>query len=215
MNNLHARVVNYSILVIKLLFYPVSLLFYPTAMGQLSTVREGGRVVSTPLRKDSLNLNLSTSITETVQQKENATSEKMCLPKNEVPFPRLSYPLRSLQPTSPFGSRFHPVLKKHRFHSGVDLKARYEGVYAFAAGVVEKTGYDKLSGLFVTINHGQEITTTYAHLSYIGVVVGEVVKGGRLIALSGSTGRSTAPHLHFSIRYQNTPLDPMQVFKRL
>ena len=95
-------------------------------------------------------------------------------------------------------------------HPGIDL-AVPEGsdVRAAGGGVVEAAGNDSSYGLFVLIRHPAGYETMYGHLSRVLVSRGDDVKAGQVIALSGNTGRSTAPHLHFEIRHNGRSIDPM------
>ena len=109
-------------------------------------------------------------------------------------------PLRTLVITSPFGYRTDPFTRKRAFHSGIDLRANYEPAYAITYGEVIHVGYDNRSGLFVTIRHGS-ITLSYCHLSQSLVTKGTHVRPGTPIAITGNSGsRSTAPHLHLTLK---------------
>lgn len=111
--------------------------------------------------------------------------------------------------TSPFGMRLHPILKVYRGHSGMDIGAPM-GSYILAAnsGVVTKATYSMSYGNCVMINHGNGISTLYAHGSEILTEVGKEVKRGEVIMKVGSTGWSTGPHLHFEIIINGTKIDP-------
>jgi len=95
-------------------------------------------------------------------------------------------------------------------HPGLDI-ATASGSYirAAGAGVVEDTGNDAVYGNFVTIDHGDGYLTLYAHASAVFVEVGRRVQRNEVIALTGTTGRSTAPHLHFEIRLNDDTVDPL------
>lgn len=112
---------------------------------------------------------------------------------------------------SDFGSRIHPVTKKKAMHRGVDLKmASGTPVYATADGIVETAGTDNKGGFgkIIRIQHSFGFRTYYAHLNKLLVRPGEYVVKGQQIAESGSTGRSTGPHLHYEVRQLWTALDP-------
>lgn len=113
--------------------------------------------------------------------------------------------------SSPFGWRMHPILKSRRFHSGIDI-AVPSGTPVQAAdnGVVLISGWNGGYGYFIAIDHGKGISTAYAHNSRLLVKEGDVVTKGQTIALSGSTGWSTGPHLHFEVRENGTPVDPLK-----
>jgi murein DD-endopeptidase MepM/ murein hydrolase activator NlpD len=120
---------------------------------------------------------------------------------------RVSLPLKKITLTSLYGYRIHPILKTKMFHSGVDISARREVVYAIQDGKVEKTGYSPTLGYYIFISHGR-LTSVYGHLSYIDVKAKEIVVAGEGIAITGSTGRSTGEHLHFTLKYDDKFIDP-------
>ena len=111
--------------------------------------------------------------------------------------------------TSPFGWRIHPITGRREFHKGVDLAARIgTPVRAAAAGRVIFAGRLGGYGLTVIIDHENGVSTLYGHLSVISVGPGERVKGGERIGLSGNSGLSTGPHLHFEVRVKDEPVNP-------
>jgi hypothetical protein len=106
-------------------------------------------------------------------------------------------------------------LRWGRFHPGIDMPAPTgTPVYASKGGMVLSTVYAGGYGLTVEIEHRNNYTTKYAHLSVMFVKKGEFVKKGQLIALVGTTGNSTGPHLHFEIRSNDIPLDPLDFLPR-
>jgi murein DD-endopeptidase MepM/ murein hydrolase activator NlpD len=107
---------------------------------------------------------------------------------------------------SAFGWRSNPWPE---FHKGLDLEADYgTPVHATAAGTVVSAGWEGGFGIKVDIDHGNGYHTWYAHLSRATVAAGTVVTKGQPIALSGSTGESTGPHLHYQVMYQGQAIDP-------
>lgn len=111
--------------------------------------------------------------------------------------------------TSPFGTRMHPVLNKKMKHNGVDFGSPMNtDIYAAANGKVTVAQYSKSFGNFIMVEHEDGYVTVYAHLESMDVKPGDTVKKGDKIALSGNTGRSTGPHLHYEIRLDGTPVDP-------
>lgn len=120
-------------------------------------------------------------------------------------------PLKQIQITSHFGYRNHPVTGGIKFHSGIDLKACYEPVYAVAGGIIEKCEYNEISGNYIIINHGN-VKTIYCHLSKSLLKKNDLVTGGDVIGITGNTGRSTGPHLHFAVKYLDRNVDPRLLF---
>ena len=136
---------------------------------------------------------------------------KIWIPNGEDPF-AFANPLRvPLVVTSKYGYRPHPVTRRYRFHEGVDFRAATgTRVYASRAGKVIFAGRRGGYGKIVGIEHGDDFTTWYGHLSRIRVKVGQWVSQGKVIGLSGNTGISTGPHLHFEIRYKGRSEKPTQ-----
>lgn len=119
-------------------------------------------------------------------------------------------PVADMKFTSNFGIRSDPFRGTAAFHPGVDIPcATGTAVYATADGVVDKAERSGGYGNMVEIDHGRGIQTRFGHLSKILVVAGQRVKRGQLIALSGSTGRSTGPHLHYEVRIDGRAVNPM------
>lgn len=111
--------------------------------------------------------------------------------------------------SSNYGYRLDPISGRNSFHTGVDLIAPTgTPVVAAAGGVVATVAYVAEYGNVVEIDHDNGLTTRYAHLSRSQVKVGDVVMKGQSIALVGTTGRTTGPHLHFEVREKGIPLNP-------
>lgn len=111
--------------------------------------------------------------------------------------------------TSGFGYRVHPILGYRRFHAGIDFGGGYGStIRAADSGVVIFAGWYGGYGRSVVIDHGNTLTTLYAHASRIYVSEGQRVKRGQPIAAIGSTGLSTGPHLHFEVRKNGEPINP-------
>lgn len=114
---------------------------------------------------------------------------------------------------SSFGYRRDPFVDRVRFHYGLDITlSKGSPVYAPADGVVKYTKSQPGYGKVAKIDHGHGYTTIYAHLSQFRVRRGQRVKRGDVIATSGSTGRSTAPHLHYEVHRFGTPQNPLDYF---
>jgi len=111
--------------------------------------------------------------------------------------------------TSPFGYRADPFLGRLALHTGVDLLQAYGAeIRATAAGRVIHAGPMGGYGTMVEIDHGNGLTTRYAHMSELMVEEGETVAEGTALGRIGTTGRSTGPHLHYEVRVDGEPVDP-------
>jgi len=118
-------------------------------------------------------------------------------------------PLESYELGSPFGVRGDPINGHSAYHTGIDLRAPYMSpVYATAAGVVTYSGYRDDYGKVVEIDHGNGISSRYAHLHRQTVSVGQRVAGHSQIGFLGSTGRATGPHVHYEVLVNGEPQDP-------
>jgi murein DD-endopeptidase MepM/ murein hydrolase activator NlpD len=117
-----------------------------------------------------------------------------------------------------FGYRNHPVLRRWKFHSGVDMPGRIgDPVYATGDGVVEEVERSRARygyGTQILINHGYGYKTRYAHLNKLHVAKGDTIKRGQLIADMGNTGISTSPHLHYEVIYNRSHVNPINYFDR-
>ena len=113
--------------------------------------------------------------------------------------------------TSPFGYRSDPITGATKFHAGVDLgSACGTPIKAAGTGVVIQAGFDSGGyGNMTLINHGGGLSTLYGHQSSIIVAAGQSVTQGQVIGYVGSTGKSTGCHLHWEVRVDGTPVDPM------
>ncbi|RWD94309.1 M23 family metallopeptidase [Mesorhizobium sp.] len=113
--------------------------------------------------------------------------------------------------TSPFGVRTDPILGTAALHTGMDFRAPI-GMPAkvTAAGVVTKAGWNGGYGRMVEVDHGNGFSTRYGHLSEIDVTVGQKLAAGDLIGKTGSSGRSTGPHLHYEVRHNGEAVDPLR-----
>lgn len=123
-------------------------------------------------------------------------------------------PVKNSWFSSNFGWRIDPFTGKSAMHEGVDFVVP-EGtsVYASAGGVVEYAGMHPQFGNLVEIDHGNGVITRYAHNSKVLVQVGQMVRRGQKISLSGSTGRATGPHMHFEVRFKGVAQNPVRFLK--
>lgn len=152
-----------------------------------------------PLSRDTSSIKQPSAIDST------ATNE-FITNKTVTASSQISFPLQNIYITSPYGYRNDPFTAKRKFHNGIDLRANYEPCYAILDGIVERIDNDKRSGNFITLQHGN-YTISYCHLSHILVPQGIPVQADTPIAITGSSGRSTAPHLHLSIKYKRKSID--------
>jgi murein DD-endopeptidase MepM/ murein hydrolase activator NlpD len=113
--------------------------------------------------------------------------------------------------SSPFGYRIHPIFHVRKMHTGIDLSAGMgTPIKAADSGTVVQAGWRGGYGKCVVISHGNGVATLYAHQSVISVSVGDTVERGQAIGNVGSTGYSTGAHLHFEVRVDGSPVDPMR-----
>ncbi len=115
--------------------------------------------------------------------------------------------------TSPFGTRYHPIQKRNKTHTGIDIGAGHgASILAAEAGTVLRADWNSGYGNYVVIDHGGGVQTLYGHCSALLVKSGQTVSRGQQIALVGSTGVSTGPHLHFEVLINGSYTDPMAYF---
>ncbi len=118
------------------------------------------------------------------------------------------WPVKGIM-TSGFGGRSDPFSYEGAFHTGVDLAVvKGTPVHTTADGVVTTASWHTGYGNLVVVDHGNGFQTYYGHLSKVLVIPGEEVRLGQVIALSGSTGRSTGPHVHYEVRLHGVPVNP-------
>lgn len=111
--------------------------------------------------------------------------------------------------SSPYGYRDHPLFGGEKMHNGVDIVGNTgDPIRAFSDGVVEYTGESEIYGLYFQIDHGNGITTFYAHCSELLVKKGQKIIAGETVAKVGATGNVTGAHLHFELRYDGIFVDP-------
>lgn len=121
-------------------------------------------------------------------------------------------PLTQYRLSSPFGMRFHPILKRNRMHNGVDMAAPANTpIYAARGGLIITTAYQKDgAGNYVQIDHGDGYRTIYMHMIQYVVRAGDYVVPGQIIGYVGSTGLSSGNHLHFGISKNGVYVNPME-----
>lgn len=169
-----------------------------SSIARLSTDRRAMELAETQLEQDSR------AITSLINQRIMRGEKTAFRGSGQMMLPVVG------EVTSPFGWRMHPVLGYERFHAGLDIGADYGTIiHAAERGTVIFAGWYGGYGNAVIIDHGGSITTMYAHASELYVVEGQSVQRGQAIAAVGSTGLSTGPHLHFEVRRDGEPTDPV------
>jgi len=145
---------------------------------------------------------------------EQPTEPSMSVQTAKVPIPERMFrlPLDTLVVTSPYGYRIDPFTRKRKIHSGMDFRASSDNVYAMMPGKIVKVGYDKVSGKYVTVQHGN-ITVSYCHLSETLVKKNTFVESGSIVGITGNTGRSNGEHLHLTCKYKGTIINPQIILK--
>ena len=151
---------------------------------------------------DSITANLPQQKTDSVDNKQKQWISS---------YPSITYPLKSIKVTSPYGYRRDPFTGKLSWHNGLDLRAKNEPAYAMMDGIVEKIGYDNRSGNYITLRHGN-FYISYCHLSSIIVRKGEYVYPGIIVGVTGNTGRSTGNHLHLTCKKDGKSINPAILF---
>ena len=147
---------------------------------------------------DSIQANLLQQETDSVDSKQKQWTSS---------YPSITYPLKSIKVTSPYGYRRDPITGKQSWHNGLDLRAKNEPAYSMMEGIVEKIGYDNRSGNYVTLKHGN-YHVSYCHLSSVIVGKGERVFSGTIVGVTGNTGRSTGCHLHLTCKKDGESFNP-------
>ncbi len=147
-----------------------------------------------------------TTVYDKVDYLENLLTLTDCMP--------LGYPTSETRISAAFGSRKDPFTGKRARHEGIDIAASVKTpIYAPAPGVVKRAFTNGSYGKFIEIEHEAGFMTRYAHLSEISVKKGDVVQSGDKIGLTGNTGRSTGPHLHYEILIGKKPVNPYRFLR--
>lgn len=114
--------------------------------------------------------------------------------------------------SSPFGYRKDPITGRSKLHNGIDISNKVgTAIYAAGSGIVTFAGYDGNFGNVLIIDHGYGYESVYAHCKTLLFSPGDEVEKGTQVAIMGSSGRTTGPHLHFEIRYNGTPINPLKL----
>ena len=151
---------------------------------------------------DSIQANLLQQETDSMDSKQKQRISS---------YPSITYPLKSIKVTSPYGYRRDPINGRKSMHHGIDLQAHNEYVYSMMDGKVEKVGYDARSGNYIILRHA-DFTISYCHLSKVHIAPGTPVFAGTIIGKSGSTGRATGEHLHIVTKHKGIIFNPKILF---
>lgn len=197
----------------KVVLWVISCLTVSSAKAQFNTVSDN--VCRYKIRKVeekssfSANSSVDSIMKNQPQQKTDSVDNKQeqWISSNTS----ITYPLKSIKVTSPYGYRHDPFTGKLSWHNGLDLRAKNEPAYAMMDGIVEKVGYDNRSGYYVILRHGN-YRVSYCHLSSIVVGRGENVYPGTIIGITGNTGRSTGSHLHLTCKKNGKSINPAILF---
>ena len=160
--------------------------------------------------EDEPKINPSVKAKETKEPKKDQSPRENDIQQTEEVF-MWTKPVKNGRLSSPFGEREHPITKNDNLHTGVDIAAdRGDTVVAAYPGHITATGYDNANGYYAVADHGDGITTVYAHLDSVCVTEGEYVSPLIKVGEVGSTGISTGPHLHFEIKIDGKSVNPEQ-----
>lgn len=156
-----------------------------------------------------LNIGLDLSRKDNIYLSTKLSDKDKTYILNSIPS---SSPLEKTFITSKFGYRIHPVLNKKKLHTGLDLRAKIgTPIYSPADAVVSKArvndsgGYGKM----IVLSHNFGFKTLFAHMSTISVRHGQIIKKGDLLGLSGNSGQSNGPHLHYEVKFAEKYLNPI------
>lgn len=176
----------------RILFVPIILILFPcAASAQFNTIGKVNSRVYTKKSYPTEHVALSDSLPHA----------------DTIKAPCVALPLRSVQVSSGYGMRYHPIYHKKMKHNGIDLKAHFEDVFSMLPGRVIQVGHNSRSGHYVSIQTSS-YTISYCHLSKVFVHLDDSVKAGTIIAQSGNSGASTAPHLHLTIKKDGKAINP-------
>ncbi len=159
---------------------------------------------------DKANKDIESMIQAEIRRQQEEAAKKGTVANTTYTGGKLMWPSDTTRTSSPFGYRIHPITGKRKLHAGVDVPVSIGSkVYSAESGTVITSGWVQGYGNTVIIMHDNGLTTLYGHLSSQKVSNGQRVNRGDLIALSGNSGNSTGPHLHFEVRLNGTAVDPM------
>ena len=150
----------------------------------------------------------------TVVYEEKEIGELIPLEQEQPIDASWSSPLATgLSPAAAFGARIHPVFGTEAFHDGVDLATEAGSpIYAIKGGVVIRAGFDEVMGYYLEIDHGAGYLSRYQHCKELLIQEGDTVEQGNVVAYVGDSGWATGPHLHLSVSFEGSFIDPMELF---
>ena len=162
-----------------------------------------------PLLDDVLSVQLREKLAATRQGHAAGRSEATVRREVEALAARPRPVAGEVRVSSTFGHRIHPVTGKHAMHHGLDLAApKGTPIRAGQGGVVVRAEDAGTYGNLVVVDHGNGVTTRYAHCDRLQVRAGDEISAGTTLATVGSTGRSTGPHLHYEVRIEGRAVNP-------
>ena len=163
--------------------------------------------------QNAVSISASAAEPEEKEEKEEETEEAVAVMASIGNVNDITVPVHG-SISSEYGYRTNPISGAYALHTGVDIAAdEGTGIVAAYNGVVKSTGVGDKSGNYVLMQHSDGSETLYCHCSEILVSEGSVLNAGEVIALVGSTGWSTGPHLHFEIHRDGNSVDPLTVLK--
>jgi murein DD-endopeptidase MepM/ murein hydrolase activator NlpD len=166
-------------------------------------------VVEEPVQNESPVQSVVPPAPNVIKRNPNAISIPAANAKDDGDYE--SQPVSSVSVGSKFGVRRDPFTRRRKFHSGVDIKAKWgDPVGASYPGTVSFVGWYHGYGNLVIVDHGGGIATHYAHLSSFEVEVGDHVERASVLGRAGSTGRATSPHLHYEVRVDGNAVNPFR-----
>lgn len=189
------------------------------AKAQFNTVSCPGNRYKVVVENPSRTTNETEATPESItSENEKSVPDKVALSSTDTKkkeqvarYLSVCYPLSHIKINSPYGYRKDPFTGKRKFHNGIDLHARSAKVFAMMQGRVLKVGQDKVSGKYITLQHGS-FTVSYCYLSQISVSQGQAVLPGDVVGITGNTGRSTGEHLHITCKYKGETINPSIIF---
>ena len=179
-------------------------MMHTTSYAQFNTVSMEKSIYKVDVASSSAKV-----VTVDMRESESLSTHEMTKHEVKKPIPDNVFrlPLDTLIVTSPYGYRTDPFTRKRKMHGGMDFRASSDYVYAMMPGKVLKVGYDKVSGNYITLQHGS-ITVSYCHLSEVLKRKNDLVAVGEVVGITGNTGRSTGEHLHLTCKIKGRVIDP-------